>query len=96
MAEFLRIEPSYSSKDACRLVWKGTDEDDEHVVFMGKDEVDRLYDILSKNTTGQVELEDEFSAILVNSDITQFRLQDSKIFEVPTQVIKKHLEELRK
>lgn len=96
MAEFLRIESSYSSKDACRLVWKETDEDDEHVVFMNNDEIDRLYDILSKNTTGQVELEDEFSAILVNSDITQFRLQENKIFEVQTQVLKKHLEEFRK
>jgi hypothetical protein len=96
MAEFLRIEPSYSSKDACRLVWKGTDDDDEHVVFMSKDEIDRLYDILSKNTTGQVELEDEFSAILVNSDVTQFRLQDSKIFEVQTSILKKHLDEIRK
>ena len=94
MAEFLRIEPSYSSKDACRLVWKGTEEDEEHVVFMNKDEIDRLYDILSKNTTGKVELEDEFSAILVNSDITQFRLQ-KKTFEARTQVLKKHLEEFR-
>ncbi len=96
MAEFLRIEPSYSSKDACRLVWKGTEDDEEHVVFMSKDEIDRLYDILSKNTAGQVELEDEFSAILVNSDVTQFRLQDSKIFEVQTQVLKKHLDGIMK
>jgi hypothetical protein len=96
MAEFLRIESSYSSKDACRLVWKGTDEDDEHVIFLNKDEIDRLYDIFSKNTAGQVELEDEFSAILVNSDVTQFRLQENKIFEVPTQVLKKHLVEFMK
>lgn len=96
MAEFLRVEPSYSSKDARRLVWKGTEEDDEHVVFLNKDEIDRLYDILSKNTAGQVELEDEFSAILVNSDVTQFRLQENKILEVPTKVLKKHLEESRK
>ena len=95
MAEILRIEPSYSSKDACRLIWKGTEEDEEHVVFMNKDEIDRLYDILSKNTTGKVELEDEFSAILVNSDITQFRLQE-KTFEARTQVLKNHLEEFRK
>lgn len=96
MAEFLRIEPSYSSKDACRLVWKGADEDDEHVVFLNKDEIDRLYDILAKNTTGQVELEDEFSAILVNSDVVQFRLQDGTIFEIKTQDLKKHLGEFRK
>lgn len=96
MAEFSRIESSYSSKDACRLVWKGTDEDEEHVVFLNKDEIDRLYDILSKNTAGQVELEDEFSTILVNSDVVQFRLQDGKIFEIKTQVLKKHLEEFRK
>lgn len=96
MAEFSRIESSYSSKDACRLVWKGTDEDEEHVVFLNKDEIDRLYDILSKNTAGQVELEDEFSTILVNSDVVQFRLQDGKMFEIKTQVLKKHLEEFRK
>jgi len=95
MVEFLRIESSYSSKDACRLVWMGTDEDEEHVVFLNKDEIDSLYDILSKNTTGKVELEDEFSTILVNSDTTQFRLQE-KVFEAKTQILKKHLEEFRK
>ncbi|TBR10219.1 MAG: hypothetical protein EPO62_03800 [Candidatus Nitrosotenuis sp.] len=96
MAEFSRIESSYSSKDACRLIWRGNDEDEEHVVFLNRGEIDRLYDILSKNTAGQVELEDEFSSILVNSDITQFRLSESKLFEVKTQVLKKHLEEFRK
>lgn len=96
MAEFSRIESSYSSKDACRLVWKGDDEDEEHVVFLNKGEIDRLYDILSKNTAGQVELEDEFSAVLVNSDVVQFRLHDGKIFEIKTQILKKHLEEFRK
>ncbi len=96
MAEFSRIESSYSSKDACRLVWKGTNEDEEHVVFLNKGEIDHLYDILSKNTTGQVELEDEFSTILVNSDVTQFRLNENKSFEVKTQILKKHLEEFRR
>ena len=96
MAEFLRIESSYSSKDACRLVWRGNDEDEEHVIFLNKGEIDRLYDILSKNTSGQVELEDEFSSILVNSDITQFRLSESNLFEVKTQVLKRQMEEFRK
>ncbi len=96
MAEFLRIESSDSSKDACRRIWKGADEDDEHVVFLSKNEIDRLHDILSKNTAGQVELEDEFSAILVNSDVVQFRLHDGAILEIKTQVLKKHLEEFRK
>jgi hypothetical protein len=94
--EFLRIESSYSSKDACRLVWKGNDEDEEHVVFLNKNEIDLLYDILSKNITGKVELEDEFSAILVNSDVAQFRLSENKLFEVKTQILKKQLEEFRK
>lgn len=96
MAEFSRIESSYSSKDACRLVWKGAEEDEEHVVFLNKGEIDRLYDILSKNTSGQVELEDEFSSILVNSDVVQFRLQDGKILEAKTQALKKNLEEFGK
>ena len=93
MVEF-SIEQSYSSKDSCRLIWK--EGEDEHVVFLNKNEVDRLYEILSKNTTGKVELEDEFSSVWVNSDTTQFRLKESKTTEVKTQVLRERLEEFKK
>jgi len=34
--KFSNIEPSYTSKEGCRLVWKGVDEDDTHAVILNK------------------------------------------------------------
>jgi nitroreductase len=96
MVDFSRIESSYLSKDGCRLVWKGIDEDDRDVVVLGKGEIDQLYEILSKDSTGRVELEDEFSHILINTDITQFNLRDHKTLEVDTTILKKKLLEFKK
>jgi nitroreductase len=96
MVDFSRIESSYLSKDGCRLVWKGIDEDDRDVVVLGKGEIDQLYEILSKDSTGKVELEDEFSHILINTDITQFNLRDHKTLEVDTTILKKKLLEFKK
>ena len=95
MEEFSQVEPSYISKDGCRLVWKGTDEDDQTVVVLGKDELDHLFELLSKESTGKVELEDEFSTILVNTDTTQFQLKEHKILEVKTSVLRKKILEYR-
>ena len=89
MGKFVGIEPSYISKDGCRLVWEGIDEDDSDVVVLNKEELDSLTEILSKNSAGKVELEDEFSTILVNTDIIQFRLKDSKYLETKTGVLTK-------
>ncbi len=96
MGKFTKVEPSYISKDGCRLVWEGIDEDDSDVVVLNKKELDTLTEILSKNSTGQVELEDEFSAILINTDIVQFRLKDGKYLEVKTGVLTKAVLEYRK
>jgi len=96
MAEFSKIESSYLSRDGCRLIWKGIDEDDQDVVVLDKDEFDKLVEILSKDSTGRVELEDEFSNILINTDITQFHLRDHKTLEVPTSVLRKNVLEFRK
>jgi nitroreductase len=96
MVDFSRIESSYLSKDGCRLVWKGIDEDDRDVVVLGKGEIDQLHEILSKDSTGRVELEDEFSHILINTDITQFNLRDHKTLEVDTTILKKKLLEFKK
>jgi hypothetical protein len=41
MGEFSRVEPSYISKDGCRLIWKGIDEDDQDVVVLGKNELEK-------------------------------------------------------
>jgi nitroreductase len=96
MEEFSGIEPSYISKDGCRLIWKGIDEDDQNVVVLSKDELDNLFELLSKDSTGKVELEDEFSTILINTDTTQFQLKEHKILEVKTSVLRKKILEYRK
>ena len=96
MEEFSGIEPSYISKDGCRLIWKGIDEDDQNVVVLSKDELDNLFELLSKDSTGKVELEDEFSTILINTDTTQFQLKEHKILEVKTLVLRKKILEYRK
>jgi len=96
VGKFTKVEPSYISKDGCRLVWEGIDEDDSDVVVLNKDELDSLTEILAKNSTGKVELEDEFSTILINTDLIQFRLKDSKYLEVKTSVMTKAILEYKK
>ncbi len=95
MAEFSKIEPSYISKDGCRIIWKEVNEDDQHVVVLNKDELEKLFEILSKDSTGKVELEDEFSTILINTDVTQFQLKDFKTLEVKTSILSKNVLEFR-
>ncbi|KAF6242577.1 nitroreductase [Nitrosopumilus sp. b1] len=96
MAEFTKIEEPYTSKDGVRLVWQGIDEDDSDVVILGKEELDSLLEILSKEKTGKVELEDEFSSILVNSDISQFRLKDERYLEADTKLLREKILEYMK
>ena len=96
MAEFSTIEPSYISKDGCRIIWKGKDEDDQHAVILNKRELDDLTELLSKDSTGIVKLEDKYSRIMVNTDTTQFQLKENKTFEVKTSVFRKNLLEYRK
>ena len=65
MNTFAKIEPSYFSKDGCRIVWSGTDEDDTDTVVLNKGELDQLVEILKNNNVGKVELKDNFSEILI-------------------------------
>src|SRR5574337_1315564 len=94
--EFSKVEPAYISKDGCRLVWKGVDEDDQDVIVISRDELERLSELLSKESTGKVELEDQFSMIWVNTDTVQFRLKEHKMLEVETTVLRKKLLEYEK
>lgn len=96
MTEFSRVEASYIAKDGCRIVWRGIDEDDQDVVVLGKEELNNLTEILAKDSTGKVELEDEFSTILINTDTTQFRLKEGKTLEVNTSVLTKSILEYKK
>ena len=50
--EFSKIEPAYTSRHGCRLVWRGADEDDSDTVILNKDELDSLADILQSDSAG--------------------------------------------
>ncbi len=94
--EFSQIESPYTSKDGCRLLWRGIDEDDEDIVILNKRELDQLVEILRRNSTGKIELEDHVSTILVNSDITQFNLKGHPLLDVNTRLLQTHVLEYAK
>ena len=96
MMKFTKVEPSYTSKHGCRLVWEGVDEDDSDTVILNKDEFDSLVEILQKDSTGTVTLEDQVSTILVNSDVTQFSLQGHNLLEADTFELQKQVLEYAK
>jgi nitroreductase len=81
---FSRVEPAYTTKEGCRLVWQGIDEDDTDTIILNKKELDSLLEILQKDSTGTVELEDQMSIILINSDTIQFNLKDHEPLEAQT------------
>ncbi len=89
--QFSRIERPYTSKDGCRLVWKGVDEDDLDTIILNKKELERLIEILKVDSTGKVELEDLVSTIMINSDVTQFNLKDHELLEVETSELQKQV-----
>ncbi len=89
--QFSRIERPYTSKDGCRLVWKGVDEDDLDTIILNKKELERLIEILKVDSTGKVELEDLVSTIMINSDVTQFNLKDHELLEVETSDLQKQV-----
>ena len=88
--KFYKVEPSYTSKEGCRLVWEGKDEDDRKAVILNKKELDALVEILKKDSTGKIDLEDHVSTIFINSDTTQFNLKD-RLFEANTSELQKQV-----
>ena len=94
--QFQTVEASYTSKEGCRLVWKGVDEDDTDVIILNKNELESLVEIFKKNSTGEVELEDQSSFIRVNSDVTQFTLTNHRLLEAKTSEIQEQVLEFAK
>jgi len=94
--KFSHVEPAYTSKHGCRLVWKGDNEDDSDTVILNQEELDSLVEILKKNVTGTIPLEDLTSSILINSDVTQFTFQDHRQLEVNTFKLQKQVLEFVK
>ena len=94
--DFSRIEPAYTTKDGCRLIWQGTNEDDTDTILLNKKEFDQIIEILQKNSVGTIELEDQMSTILINSDIIQFNLKDHNTLEAQTFEFQKKILEYAK
>lgn len=94
--KFQTVEASYISKEGCRLVWKGVDDDDTDVIILNKNELESLIEIFKKNSTGEVELEDQSSFIRVNSDVTQFTLTNHRLLEAKTNEIQEQILEFAK
>ena len=94
--KFKKVEPAYTSKDGCRLVWEGKNEDETDTVILNKKELDSLVEILKKDIAGRIHLEDLISSIMVNSDVTQFTLQDHRQLEVDTFELQKKVLEFVK
>jgi len=91
LMQFSKIESSYTSKDGCRLVWKGVEEDDLETIILNKKELEQLIDLLKEDSAGEVELEDQVSRIMVNFDVTEFDLKDHDLLEVKTSDLQKHV-----
>jgi len=89
--KFSKVEPAYTSKEGCRLVWEGGNEDETDTVILNKNELDSLVEILKKDVTGTIPLEDLSSSIMVNSDVTQFTLQGHRPLEVDTFELQKNV-----
>ncbi len=94
--EFTKVEPAYTSKDGCRLIWEGKNDDESDTVILNKKELKSLVEILKKDIAGRVHLEDMTSSILVNSDVTQFTLQDHRQLEADTFELQKKVLEFVK
>ena len=89
--KFTTVEPAYTSKQGCRLIWKGIDEDDSDTIILNKEDLDSLVEILKEDATGTVTLEDQVSTILVNSDVTLFTLQGHTLLEADTFEFQKQI-----
>ena len=62
--KFSKIDSSYLKK-GCRLVWHDPVKDKEQVIFLRSEDLEYLYEVLSKNSTDKIELEDETSSIWI-------------------------------
>lgn len=82
------IEVPYASRGGARLVWRGVDEDDEQIVVLTDDELHQLVEFFEKDTSGKIELTDQVSIVLINRDVTQFKLQ-YVFLEVDTDILKR-------
>tara|TARA_B110000014_G_C19816071_1_gene423561 strand:+ start:355 stop:660 length:306 start_codon:yes stop_codon:yes gene_type:complete len=88
MTEDFKIEAPYlPGEKGCRITWMFTD-DDEKTLYLRHEDLMELTDILDHSSTAKIEMEDGASAILVNSDSTDFFLAGQKSQKIETLALK--------
>jgi len=65
----------------------------EHIVFLKNDDLEHVFDVLEKNSTDKVELEDGTSSIMINSDMVEFHLPEKKLLTVEREILKQKIAE---
>ncbi len=92
VSESFKIDIPYLPEgNGCRLIW--SDGDEERVVYLTQEEFEELNETLSKNSTAKIELEDQVSSILVNSDITEFFIAHRKSLQINTKLLQDKVKE---
>lgn len=79
--------PYIPNERGCRIIWTKNDGD-EDIVYLRHEELEELNEVLSKDSTAKIELEDGASSILVNSDVTEFLLANVDPLAIDTKTLK--------
>jgi hypothetical protein len=84
--------PYIPNEKGCRLVWRN-ENDEERVIYLRHEDLVQLHDVLSHNSTDKIELEDEVSSIMVNSDTTEFFMANRNNLQIDTKTLKEKINE---
>jgi len=84
--------PYIPNEKGCRLIWN-YDDGQENVIYLRHKDLLQLGEILSHDSTDKIELEDEVSSIMVNSDTTEFFMAGMKPLEIQTKTLKEKITE---
>src|SRR5574342_967326 len=87
--------PYIPNEKGCRLIWRNDDEE-ERVIYLRHEDLVHLHEILSHNSTDKIELEDEVSSIMVNSDTTEFFMAGKEILQIETKTLGEKISEFVK
>lgn len=87
--------PYIPNEKGCRLIWRN-DDDEERVIYLRHEDLVHLHEILSHNSTDKIELEDEVSSIMVNSDTTEFFMAGKEILQIETKTLGEKISEFVK
>ena len=85
-SSFQTVLPNLSGESGCRLAW--VVDGAEKVIYLHKAEFDKLDDILSNNTDGKIDLEDENCYIKIDSKSTQVFIDGEKPLLVDNNTLK--------